>query len=245
MNKLKDLLENLSGKNYTDIDLNNYKHLSKYTTYYDIRKRNMLDDYCEKYGSDKGYVRYFGTHPYPWNPHNYTDFYIELFGHSRQYIQNVFECGLGTNNTDYKSNMTTSGKPGASLRVWRDFFYNANIVGVDIDPGCLFTEHRIETHQMDQTNPVQTYELLERLGYRYDIMIDDGLHEFHAGYTLFNVAQRYLTDNGVYIIEDVKSHDLDTYVKAFKDTNYFVKFVKLERDDEQVYDNNLIVIRKI
>jgi len=215
-----------------------------YKVYYNQRKRNILDQLCEKYGSDKGYMNYNGPHPFPWNPHNYTDHYIELFGHSRQYIKNVFECGLGTNNTQFKSNMTSTGKPGASLRVWRDFFYNANIVGADIDPGCLFTEDRIQTYQLDQTNSVQIYELLEKLGHRYDIFIDDGLHEFHAGYTLFTVASRYLTDNGIYIIEDVKEHDLDTYMGAFYETDYIAKYVKLNRENEQVFDNNLVVIRK-
>ena len=39
----------------------------------------------------------------------------------------VFECGLGTNNPDLQGNMTVDGMPGASLRVWRDYFKNAQI----------------------------------------------------------------------------------------------------------------------
>ena len=39
----------------------------------------------------------------------------------------MFECGLGTNNPNLKSNMTENGIPGASLRVWRDYFFNAKI----------------------------------------------------------------------------------------------------------------------
>ena len=35
-------------------------------------------------------------------------------------------------------NMTASGKPGASLRVWRDYFNNAQVIGADIDKRILF-----------------------------------------------------------------------------------------------------------
>ena len=41
--------------------------------------------------------------------------------------------------------MTLSGSPGASLRVWKDFFSNAKIYGSDIDKDILFNEDRIFT----------------------------------------------------------------------------------------------------
>ena len=48
-------------------------------------------------------------------------------------MQLLIECGLGTNNINFKSSMGINGKPGASLRMWRDFFPSARIIGVDID----------------------------------------------------------------------------------------------------------------
>ena len=53
---------------------------------------------------------------------------------------NIFEVGLGTNNVDVPSNMGKDGKPGASLRAWRDYFPNA-----DIDTRILFKEDKIQT----------------------------------------------------------------------------------------------------
>jgi hypothetical protein len=237
--KLRRLLRQISKdttKTYNDV--------ISYNVEYNRQRRNLLDTLCEQYGSDKGYVVYDCEKPYSWYPHNYTDFYIDLFGHCRQYIKAVFECGIGTNNTEYNSNMTKTGKPGASLRVWRDFFYNAQIVGADIDPGSLFSEDRIHTVCMDQTNSIEVYNVFSRLPHRYDIIIDDGLHEFTAGYNMFNIAKDYLTDNGVYIIEDVKQHDLQTYKTVFRHSDYIVRYVKLLRDYESVNDNNIIVIKK-
>ena len=44
------------------------------------------------------------------------------------------------------------GKPGASVKAFRDFFSNANIYGADIDKEILFKEHKISTFYVDQTN---------------------------------------------------------------------------------------------
>ena len=33
--------------------------------------------------------------------------------------------------------MTLNGKPGASLKVWKDYFVNAQIFGADIDRNIL------------------------------------------------------------------------------------------------------------
>ena len=59
---------------------------------------------------------------------------------------------IGTNDLNIKSNMTENAKPGASLRVWRDYFVNANIFGGDIDEKVLFEEDRIRTFFVDQLN---------------------------------------------------------------------------------------------
>ena len=55
-------------------------------------------------------------------------FYNNLFSHCRDTVKLVFECGIGTNYPDTKSNMTSTGKPGASLKVWKDYFPNAKIL---------------------------------------------------------------------------------------------------------------------
>lgn len=101
----------------------------------------QLAVFCDKYGSDKGAIKPDG-HPYPWQAHTYAKIYEMLFSSRRYEVKNVFECGIGTNNIAVKANMTASGKPGASLRVWRDFFPNAMIWGADLDRNILFTEDR-------------------------------------------------------------------------------------------------------
>ena len=131
--------------------LNNIKSDIKNISY--TRKSNILSELCEKYGSDKGFINInIDKKPYNWQPHTYSTYYHSIFNLSRQNIRYVFECGLGTNNPNLKSNMTENGIPGASLRVWRDYFFNAQIYGGDIDKEILFEEERIKTFYLDQLN---------------------------------------------------------------------------------------------
>ena len=211
--------------------------------YYSKNKNCYLASLCDQYGSDKGELK-TTDHPYPWKSHTYTDFYSQLFDHCRKNVKFVFECGLGTNNIEVKSNMTTSGKPGASLRVWRDYFPNSKVVGVDIDKGCLFEEKRISTYFMDQTCPQSIKQVFSKFKEKFDFIVDDGLHEYSAGRILFENSIDNLSDDGIYIIEDVKQHDVINYEKYFRDSEYRVNFIVMYRENDVLFDNTLIMIRK-
>ena len=87
-----------------------------------IDNNNILSELCEKYGSDKGFMNYHSKKPYAWRPHSYASFYHSIFCLNRESIKFVYECGIGTNNLNIKSNMTENAEPGASLRVWKDYF---------------------------------------------------------------------------------------------------------------------------
>lgn len=212
---------------------------------YEKNHKCLLAELCDKYGSDKGEIKTSG-HPYPWASHNYTDYYSRLFDHCRPSVRTVFECGLGTNNTSVLSNMTESGKPGASLRVWRDYFPNAQIFGADIDKGVLFEEERIKTGYMDQTDPGSVSSYFAEMGVEaFDFMIDDGLHTFEAGKSLFESAISRLAPHGIYVIEDIHVWDLMQFEKYFKGRDeYSVDLVSLYRPSQKVDGNNLVVIRK-
>lgn len=244
-----ELLNMISNHTGNHDDETNIKYFSqnldyRFYTFYQKNNSDILSKLCEQYGSDKGAIK-IANHPYPWPPHTYADVYSRLFGHCRQYITKVFECGIGTNNSSLESSMFDNGKPGASLRVWQDYFPNANIYGADIDRNILFNENRIRTHYMDQCDPQSIAEYWRWAGQKdFDVIIDDGLHRSHAGITLFKNSIDYLSDNGVYIIEDIGFSDLFEYKNYFAQTNYTVDFVTLIRPYSPLSDNNLIIIRK-
>ncbi|GHS86572.1 hypothetical protein FACS189487_01120 [Campylobacterota bacterium] len=202
-------------------------------------------DLCDKYGSDKGSRKLDkGGHPYAWAPHTYADIYDLLFYPIREQVRNIFECGIGTNNPDLRSSMGVNGKPGASLRAWRDYFPNALVWGADIDRDVLFAEDRIKTGFIDQTNPAIIQEFFKHTGtQKFDIIVDDGYHCFAAGSTLFQYAFPYLENGGIYVIEDVVAvQDWDNgYAQFFKTKYPWLRpnYIKMNQ-----FDNNLIIIRK-
>lgn len=206
-------------------------------------QNDLLSSLCVKHGSDKGELT-DEKQVFHWRSHNYADLYALIFDHSRESVKKVFECGLGTNNVDVPSNMGADGKPGASLRVWRDYFPNADIYGADIDKRVLFEEHRIKTFYVDQCDPAVIAGMWSDIGINdFDLMIDDGLHTFEAGTCLFENSISKLATNGTYIIEDVSVPDLIKYRHYFADKNYHVRYINLIRSTVNIRDNNMVMIR--
>lgn len=158
---------------------------------------------AKKLGSDKGSPIEDDKFVSKWKYHAYTDFYEHFLGPWRNNVQGVFECGIGTTDQSIQSNMGSQGTPGASLRMWRDLFPNANIYGADIDKNVLFTEDRIQTYWVDQTNRGSVESLSRSLPKDLDLIIDDGLHDATAAITLFKGVFGNLRPGGVYIVEDV------------------------------------------
>ena len=215
----------------------------KSTSYYAKDLNCVLANLCDHYGSDKGEIKSSG-HPYPWPSHSYTDYYKRLFWNCRESVGKVFECGLGTSNPNIPSSMGASGKPGASLRVWRDYFPNAMIYGGDIDKNILFSEDRIETFYLDQLDPVAIEKFWLQVNEdSFDLMIDDGLHIFEAGSSLFTNSIDKLSSSGIYVIEDVNKQDLIRYEEFFAPKNYLIDYVVMSAPNVPS-DNNLVVVRK-
>lgn len=211
---------------------------------YDIKPSRLHDLFFE-YGSDKGAPN-DQAHPISLkSAHTYADLYYILFNFSRNSIKRVFECGLGTNNLSFESNMGQTGVPGASLRAWRDYFPNAEIFGADIDSGILFSEERIATFHVDQT----VLESIERMWDKisteeFDIIIDDGLHTFDAGISLFEASFSKLREGGIYVIEDITPEDKFKFYCYFKAKPYRTQFVDLHRPNRLLSDNSVVIIWK-
>lgn len=215
----------------------------RYEVFYNANKASFLNGLCEAHGSDKGGLT-AGEKPYPWLPHNYADYIERHFGHCREHVRNVFECGLGTNNPDLVSSMGERGRPGASLRVWRDYFPNARVVGADVDRDILFAEDRIVTHHVDQTDAASVAALWDAVGkVEFDLMIDDGLHTFEAGVSLLEGSLHKLKAGGIYIIEDVAMETIVRFLDYFQDKPLNYEVVTLYRGKHRLGDNSMIVIR--
>ena len=207
----------------------NISYLSNGNTNQELKKLMDL------YGSNKG-----GRN----NHHNYAQYYSEIFSNKKDKIQNFLEIGLGSNNPEVPSNMGLDGKPLASLRAWRDYFKNANIYGADIDKNILKNEERIKTFYVDQTDPTTIKEMFRDIGIsKFDIILEDGLHEYNANICFFENAIDFLASDGVYIIEDVYYKDQEKFMKYFEKKSYNFSIIDIFHE-KNIANNCLIVVKK-
>ena len=115
----------------------------------------------------------------------------------------IVEIGLGTNFTDVVSNMGPGGRPGASLRAFREFCPEAEVYGGDIDSRILFQESRIFTSRVDQTDFVSMDRFSSSLPAPCDLFIDDGLHSPHSNLNSLSCGLNVVRPGGWVIIEDI------------------------------------------
>lgn len=202
----------------------------------------------ETFNSDKGSYTPNGR-----NWHNYTWVYHAIFDPVRDKPIRLFEMGLGTTNQEFKANMGATGSPGASLRAWKSYFCSqeTRIFGADIDRECLFKEEGIDTFYCDQMNPADIHTLWNQpaLQEAFDIIIDDGLHEFEANRIFLENSLHKLAVGGVYVIEDVLKGALEqwrSYLGEFLQAypNFKVNTICLEHPKNK-FDNNLILIQRV
>jgi len=172
--------------------------------------------------------------------HNYSILYNFLLARYVGRRPNVLEIGIGTNNLDVPSSMGVTGVPGASLRAWRDFFLNGEVIGADVDKRILFSEPGISTHYVDQTKPVTIAELLAQLP-KLDIVIDDGLHQFYANRNVVELTLPQLNSDGIMIIEDIPNHEKKLWENYLKECKLNAAIVDLPSDKNR-QDNRLVFI---
>jgi demethylmacrocin O-methyltransferase len=89
---------------------------------------------------------------------------------------------------------------GASLRMWHDYFRNANIVGLDLKPPELQLD-RVTLVSGDQSDPT----VLAGLGSGFDVIIDDGSHVGRHIVASFEALFPSLNSHGFYVIEDMQT----------------------------------------
>jgi hypothetical protein len=178
---------------------------------------SIFGDAFSRHGSDKGSV------------HNYHKVYSRIFQELNLTIPNILEIGLGTNNTSVASNMGRRGRPGASLRAWKDLFPESPIVGADIDSSVLFQEKNIMTYQLDQTSPDSWKSFTQILGKRkFHLVIDDGLHSPSANLKSLLFGLDLLEESGFLVVEDIHPRALPVWSIALSGLKQDEKYWFLE-----------------
>ena len=134
---------------------------------------------------------------------------------------------------------------GDSLRIWREFFSKANICGIDIDKKN-FRINNTNILQGDQSDLNFLKSLVSKYK-KFDIIIDDGSHQAKHIIASFNYLFNYLSDNGLYVIEDLQTSYIPRYGGSrinLKKKKSSMNFIKSLTDSINYEKNNRPFFKK-
>ena len=139
-----------------------------------------LDEIAKKHGTDKraGFHGYTATYDRHLSPH-------------RGSFKTVLEIGVHA---------------GSSLLMWKDYFSNATIYGMDIKPNIntkRLSVGGVHVFQGDQNEVGQLEDVMRCIREPLDLVIDDGSHENESQLISFETLWPHVRPGGFYIIEDV------------------------------------------
>ena len=136
------------------------------------------------YGTDK-----FGYH-------DYTPNYFRLLRHMQDKPIKLLEIGVG--------GYADADRGGQSLEVWRDFFPNGEVTGIDIQEKTMDLGPRVKILRGSQVDPDFLKELVAQRG-PFDVIVDDGSHRNEHVVESYKLLFPSLAPGGVYVAEDVQT----------------------------------------
>lgn len=168
--------------------------------------------------------------------HSYLPLYQDLLISKKETAKNVLEVGI-------------SG--GGSIKLWKDFFTNATVYGLDImhidyvwpqikNDENIILHTSIDAYDNDYFN---THLLNSKV--KFDFMLDDGPHTLESMIKFIKLYSQIMTDDGILIIEDVQSFDW-LYIlvnEVPEDLKQFIKIYDL-RPNKNKYDDIVFTIDK-
>lgn len=195
---------------------------------------NILLGMCHfgKYDTDKFLGSKIGfPRSRPQNQHCYIEeCYGLIFPRIKDSAKQVLEIGI-----DF----------GGSLLLWRDYFLNAEVTGVDIDITLcaeILGQERINIIASDAYSESFVNSLPNNY---YDMIMDDGPHTYESMVKFMELYPNKLTDNGILILEDIPDIQWISSLMSCIPQN-LRKFTKVYdyRSKYGRFDDMLIVIDK-
>jgi hypothetical protein len=165
--------------------------------------------------------------------HNYSSLYYFLFQDLENSNINFFEMGIFF---------------GSSVRAFRDFFKNGIVYAGDYDVTTFLMDEGVNCNYCDQDNPESIKQLFDLLDVNFDIIIDDGKHEFVSNLNMLNNPIHKLKEGGIYIIEDLRFDVVDKFknvLQTLKDDHNlsYVEIFLIDNESNNI-DNNILIIQK-
>jgi demethylmacrocin O-methyltransferase len=175
---LKDLL----NRNLTGLQLKVIKKTVAFIK--SIGHGSNLTRLAKIYKTDKG------------GDHFYTPHYMTHFNKLKNKRISLLEIGVGGDENPKLG--------GASLRMWKRYFHNGEIFGIDVYDKSLQEENRIKIFKGSQIDKEFLIDVIEKIP-EPDIIIDDGSHINEHVILTYKILFPVLKKGGIYVIEDVQT----------------------------------------
>lgn len=151
-----------------------------------------LGELAEKYGSDKGPKK-----------HRYTELYELLFRPFRVRPVTFLEMGLLIGGPEHGVDAGRETKDLPSIRMWLEYFSQAQVIGLDISDFSWFEHPRFRFIQCDMDDRANVARAARQIA-SADIIVDDASHASHHQQNAFLELFPILPSGGLYIIEDLR-----------------------------------------
>jgi cephalosporin hydroxylase len=178
---------------------------------------SKLTELGNKYGTDKSTY------------HKFTDWYEEKLKIINP--KKILEIGV---------------KNGSSLKMWRDFYQNSIVIGIDINEPIVIENSICLKGDGSNENVINDFFY----GMKFDLIIDDGSHKTSHQLKSFNLLfDNYLNNGGIYIIEDLHT----SFLSEYRDTpistydwliNSGLNYEIYQRDKSLFHDSMTSIIYK-
>jgi cephalosporin hydroxylase len=168
--------------------------------------------------------------------HSYLPLYQQLLMGKKETAKNVLEVGI---------------QHGGSIKLWSDYFTNANVYGLDIITihevweGIKDREKIILHTSIDAYNHDFFVTNFLNKNIKCDFMLDDGPHSLESMIKFIQLYSQIMTDDGILIIEDVQSWDWINILICVvpEELKKFIKTYDL-RSNKNRYDDIVFTIDK-
>lgn len=116
---------------------------------------------------------------------------------------------------------------GGSLQMWKNYFGDkCKIIGIDIEPSCKqYEEDQIEVIIGSQEDKNFLQQLKSKIP-KIDILIDDGGHYMNQQKTTFEELFNHISENGIYLCEDLHTSYWQVYGGGYKNIDSFIEYSK-------------------
>lgn len=121
------------------------------------------------------------------------------------YIDGFYDKLFVTKQDEYVDILEIGVHEGKSLKLWRDYFINGIVYGIDIlDLSFLNNEDRIVPIGFANAYTSETIKRLRTTSlYGFDIIIDDGPHDIKSMVYFLVHYQNLLKPGGILVLEDI------------------------------------------